>query len=98
MEYHPKAEQLEGFLEGRSEGLQARVLITHLLRGCPQCAAEVSECLRPSRDLPPSAYDKAFEKALVTLQARPAAPPLSPRLHPGLVLRRGVLSLPGSPI
>ena len=96
MENHSTAEQVNGFLEGRSEKTQARLLVTHLLRGCPQCAAEVSEHLRPSRELPSNAYDKAFERALAVLQKRPAAPPRPRRLRPNFPPRRGGLTLPGS--
>lgn len=94
MENHPKAEQLEGFLDGRSQRTQARVLVTHLLRGCPQCAAEVNEYLRPSRELPPSAYDAAFDKVYAKVQKHLART----RPLPRLVIRQGALSLPGAPI
>jgi hypothetical protein len=94
MESHLKTEQLAGFLEGRPERTQARLLVTHLLRGCPQCAAEVSECLRPSREVPPSAYDVAFEKAYAKVRTHLART----RPLPRLVIRQSVFALPGSPI
>jgi hypothetical protein len=94
MESHPKAEQLIRFLEGRSEGAQARVLIAHLLRGCPVCSATAEQYLPPKRKLPPNAYDVAFEKALLKTQAyRVPARPL-----PRLAVRQSALALPGSPI
>ena len=94
MEDHPKAEQLSRFLEGRSEGAQARILIAHLLRGCPKCSETTAEFLRPKRRLPPSAYDIAFEKALARI--RPYRAPVRPLRN--IMVRQGVPVLPGSPI
>ncbi|HEX3129929.1 MAG TPA: hypothetical protein VH394_21530 [Thermoanaerobaculia bacterium] len=94
MDSHPKAEQLIRFLEGRSEGAQARILIAHLLRGCPTCSATAAEFLRPKRKLPPNAYDAAFEKALLRIQPRRAPIPTMRNL----MVRQGVPVLPGSPI
>jgi hypothetical protein len=97
VEHHPKVDKLAGFLEGRSgrsEKSQARVLVAHLLHGCSECAAHVEQILRPSQELPPSAYDEAFERAAAMVQAHQT--PVRPL--PNLAFRRGVLSLPGSPI
>lgn len=94
MEDHPKAEQLIRFLEGRSEGAQARILIAHLLRGCPMCSETAAEFLRPKRKLPPSAYDVAFEKALA--RTSPYRAPVRPLRN--VAARQGILVLPGSPI
>ena len=91
MEGHPKAEQLRQFLEGRSEGSQARVLIAHLLRGCPVCPKHMKQLIQPKRSLPSNAYDAAFEKALLKFQVHRAP---RPRLRP----QHGFSVLPGSPI
>lgn len=93
MEDHPKAEQLIRFLEGKSEGAQARILIAHLLRGCPACSETVAEFLRPKRKLPPNAYDRAFEKALA--RVTPHRAPVRP-LRNTPIRQRGVCVLPGS--
>lgn len=93
MESHTKEEQLRRFLEGRSEGSQARVLVAHLLSGFPACSEHAKQLIRPTRKLPPNAYDAAFEKALFRVQARRAP---RPRLR--LQLQQGVAILPGSPI
>jgi hypothetical protein len=94
MENHPRTEQLKRFLEGRSEGAQARVILAHLLSGCSACSATVEQVLRPKRKQPPGAYDVAFEKAL--LKVHPYRAPARPL--PRLGNRRSVPVLPGSPI
>lgn len=98
MENHPKAAQLARLLEGTSQRSQAQVLVAHLLRGCSDCAATTEQVLRPERELPPDAYDDAFDKAFMTVQEHLLERALPVRPRPNLVLRRGVLSLPGSPI
>lgn len=94
MENHPKAEQLIRFLEGKSEGAQARILIAHLMRGCPACSKIASELVRPKRKLPPDAYDAAFEKAL--LKTQPYRAPLRPLRN--VMVPLGISVLPGSPV
>jgi hypothetical protein len=54
----------------------------------------VAEFLRPKRELPPNAYDVAFEKAL--LRTRPRRAPILPLRN--LQIRQGTPILPGSPI
>ena len=34
---HPEAEQLERFLRGESGGAERRIVVRHLLTGCPRC-------------------------------------------------------------
>lgn len=97
MESHPKAEKLRGFLEGeanRSQAREVRLLVTHLLRGCSECVATVEQIVRPERELTPGAYDDAFDRIFGLIQTHPDLP----RPLPNLAARRGVLSLPGSPI
>ncbi|MES1242627.1 MAG: hypothetical protein ABUT39_13515 [Acidobacteriota bacterium] len=92
MEDHPEAEQIMKFLEGRSEGTQARILIAHLLRGCPVCSAIAEPFLRPKRrKLPPDAYDVAFERVLARIQ--PYRAPARPLPNPAM--RRAVCPRPG---
>jgi hypothetical protein len=91
---HPKAAKLKGFLDGEASRSQARLLVTHLLQGCSECAATVEAIVRPKREVPLDAYDEAFDKAYALIQAHLEVP----RPLPTLTLRRDFLSLPGSPI
>jgi hypothetical protein len=99
MKNHPKAAQLASILEGPLPGPQARVLVTHLLRGCSDCASTVEQILRPKRELPADAYDDAFGKAFATVQEHLAPPPsiAGSRPQPSLFAQPGLPSLPGSP-
>jgi len=98
VEKHPKAAQLARFVEGAAPRSQARVLVTHLLRGCSDCVTAVEQTLRPQRELSPDAYDAAFDNAFATVQEHLPTLAAPARPQPKLILRRGVLSLPGSPI
>lgn len=94
MQNHPTSEKIKGFLEGKANQTQARVVVTHLLQGCSECAATVESILRPKRELSPDAYDEAFDKAFFLILAHlDVSRPL-----PAPTIGRGVLLLPGSPI
>lgn len=94
MQSHPTEEKLKGFVEGKANRSQVRTLVAHLLQGCAVCAATAESIVRPKRELPTDTYDEAFDKAFALIQAHLEPP----RPMPTLDIRRGVLSLPGSPI
>lgn len=65
---HPAAKDLIAFLEGKLERQQARTVIAHFLRGCPDCREAVAKGPVRGRDLPSRAYDAAFERVFATVQ------------------------------
>jgi hypothetical protein len=91
---HPTSEKIKRFLEGKANPAQARVVVTHLLQGCSDCAATMESILRPKRELPPDAYDDAFDKAFFLIMAHLDMP----RPLPAPTIGRGGLLLPGAPI
>jgi hypothetical protein len=46
-EYHPSPDMLERFLRGTLEADDCRVLVRHLLTGCPVCRAVTGRLWRP---------------------------------------------------
>lgn len=95
MQSHPTSEKIKGFLEGKANRTQARVVVNHLLQGCSECAATMESILRPQRELPPDAYDEAFDKAFFLIMAH--LDDVS-RPQPAPTIGSGALLLPGSPI
>jgi anti-sigma factor ChrR (cupin superfamily) len=75
VEEHPTAKQLTAFVEGRLERRETRLIVAHLLRGCPECRGTANQALVPGQSLPDGAYDAAFERtsAAVRKRQRPAA-------------------------
>lgn len=72
---HPPAVELAEFIRGKLEEPKARLVVKHLLLGCPDCSATVepdAEALLPGRTLrPPSdgaEYEPAIDKAFATAQ------------------------------
>ncbi|HKV07478.1 MAG TPA: hypothetical protein VJ725_05010 [Thermoanaerobaculia bacterium] len=70
MEEHPTAKHLVAFAEGRLERQQTRLIVAHLLRGCPDCRKTANEALARGRSLPDSAYDSVFERTSATVRKR----------------------------
>lgn len=70
MEEHPTAKHLASFVEGKLERQQARLIVAHLLRGCPDCRKTANEALVRGRALPDNAYDAAFERTSSAVRKR----------------------------
>ena len=88
MEEHPTAKHLTAFVEGRLERQQTRLVIAHLLRGCPRCRERANEILARGRSLPDNAYDAAFERTSAAVSKRQKQTSAAPRRRrSGTVLR-----------
>lgn len=79
MEEHPTAKNLAAFVEGKLERQQARLVVAHLLRGCPVCRTTAKEALTRGRALPDNAYDAAFERTSPTARKRRKEATAAPR-------------------
>lgn len=77
MEEHPTAIHIAAFVEGKLERQQARLVVVHLLRGCPNCRKTANEILARGRSLPDNAYETAF--AAVQKSQKTAAAPRGKR-------------------
>jgi hypothetical protein len=58
---HPVSEHnLKRFAEGASSRAESRSVVSHLLKGCSDCAGQLRLFLRP--EVPAEAYDGVFDR------------------------------------
>lgn len=57
---HPTDEQLERFAQVSASRAENRLIVIHLLRGCPACAANIRNAIDP--ELPEEAYDRVLDR------------------------------------
>lgn len=64
--WHPSAEAFNRFVTGEGEQRwEAREIVRHLLRGCPECRKRMQEAIRPRFD--PADYEKALDRAIAAI-------------------------------
>ncbi|HSS47340.1 MAG TPA: hypothetical protein VLX28_00205 [Thermoanaerobaculia bacterium] len=69
MDHHPTAKELEGLVVGGLSAEQKRTVITHLVRGCPDCGAVLAQYIpvlagRSSRTAAPPPPEEIYDGAL----------------------------------
>ena len=57
---HPTDEQLERFAQVSASRAENRLIVVHLLRGCPNCAAKIRKAIDP--EIAEEAYDPTLDK------------------------------------
>jgi len=64
---HPSEETLRRFVEGTAARDERRIVVAHLLKGCPACARKIRDFMKPAEvgcDLYDSALNR-FDRGLV---------------------------------
>jgi len=64
---HPDAETIRRFACVAATRDENRIIVRHLLRGCPECAIELTRSWLSPLTVDPCAYDKALDRCLPLL-------------------------------